>query len=79
MKNKIIIFGTGEIGDLAYFYFSNDSEFSSGSGFRNFSNFLKKKGKKQSILDLFFFFLNFKIFCIMYEWSSELQKTWFIS
>ena len=27
MKNKIIIFGTGEIGDLAHFYFSNDSEY----------------------------------------------------
>ena len=27
MKNKIIIFGTGEIADLAYFYFNNDSDY----------------------------------------------------
>ena len=27
MKNKIIIFGNGEIADLAHFYFSNDSEY----------------------------------------------------
>ena len=27
MKNKIILFGTGEISELAYFYFTNDSEY----------------------------------------------------
>ena len=27
MKNKIIIFGTGEIGQLAHFYFTNDSNY----------------------------------------------------
>tara|TARA_Y100000385_G_C12814927_1_gene517761 strand:- start:25 stop:711 length:687 start_codon:yes stop_codon:yes gene_type:complete len=27
MKNKIILFGTGEISELAYFYFTNDSQY----------------------------------------------------
>lgn len=27
MKNKIIIFGTGEYGELAYYYFTNDSKY----------------------------------------------------
>lgn len=27
MKNKIILFGTGEISELAHFYFTNDSEY----------------------------------------------------
>jgi sugar O-acyltransferase (sialic acid O-acetyltransferase NeuD family) len=27
MKNKIILFGTGEIGEMAHFYFTNDSDY----------------------------------------------------
>ena len=47
MKNDIIIFGTGEIAELANFYFSNDSDynviaFTSDEKFINTKKFLNK-------------------------------------